>query len=57
MTLKYDELLSNFAFKFNLRRYNKVLALREKRLDQEDVIAECAKVWQCRLKPVFAHKE
>ena len=24
LTLKYDEMLSSFAFKFNLRRYNQV---------------------------------
>jgi len=36
--LKYDEPLSNFAFKFNLRRYIKS-------------IAKLAKVGRCRLTP------
>ena len=28
LNLKYDELLSSFTFKFNLRRYNPVANLR-----------------------------
>jgi hypothetical protein len=29
LNLKYDGLLSSFAFKFNLRRYNEVVELRQ----------------------------
>jgi hypothetical protein len=39
LKLKYDDLLSNFAFKFNLRRYNKM-----------EEVAACM-VGRCRLTP------
>jgi len=44
LKLKYDELLSNVAFKFNLRRYNEE---REHVVEEEE--AEDHAVGRCRL--------
>ena len=44
MKLKCDEPLSNFAFKFNVRRYTKVVLQLQARFD-----AMWAKVGRCRL--------
>jgi len=47
LTLKYDELLSIFAFIFNLRRYIK----------EADADIRSAMVGRCRLKPVLTSTE
>jgi len=44
LKLQYDELLSNFAFNFNLRRY------AEKADENADEkVDKITKVWRCRL--------
>jgi hypothetical protein len=49
LRLKYDQLLSNFAFKFNLRRYN--VAEQVKPVSKADAEKEkaMAKAGRCRL--------
>jgi hypothetical protein len=37
LKLTYDQLLSSFAFKFNLRRYNKVFEVPELRVLGQDL--------------------
>ena len=56
MTLKYDEPLSNFAFKFKLRRYTRVPANERYYCPTSQdcidpgFIVDMAKVWRCKLK-------
>jgi hypothetical protein len=44
LKLQYDELLSNFAFKINLRRYSMVKMLQERVIEQEQEMLELRRV-------------
>jgi len=52
LKLQYDETLSNFAFNFNLRRYNVV-----SNAEAVAMIKDTVKVGRCRSKPLSASKE
>ena len=46
LKLKYDKLLSNFAFNFNLRRYKEELAVTRMRLVDADSDSNDARSWK-----------
>jgi len=56
LKLKYDKLLSNVAFKFNLCRYIPAGVGTTFRVQAVDAYGNL-KVRQCRLKPVFARTD
>jgi len=49
LQLKYDVPLSNFAFKFNLRRYTMELRIRSRPFVQQSIWLDADKVGRCRL--------
>jgi len=50
LKLKYDELLSNFAFDFNLRRYNEAItSLPDYTVQAWGIPIDATKVGRCRL--------